>query len=162
MKNLLTKTGLATIFVSIIFLIASCGGGTSTNDHLGKLPGIAKKYSEKIEKKKKELKECTDMQKAFKLDKGIKSLKNEANETIEKLLASNPIANIPFEQKAEYRFTVKEVSVKKSSNSRISFLAKVIITEDILNDFGNPPGYARSFFAYFKAVDPGLFKGKCN
>ena len=54
-------------FVTIAFFHASCDGGTNASDtyynkYLGELPGIAKKYTEKIDKKKKDLKECTDFE----------------------------------------------------------------------------------------------------
>ncbi len=153
MRNLFKKTGLATISLGIIFFIASCGGGTSTNEHLGKLPGIAKKYTEKIDKMEKELKECTDMQKAFKLDKEIKLLDEEADKAIEEYLASNPLNAFPFEQKADYPFTINEVSINtknSSSISRIHLIAKVTINQDIKNKYG---GFERTIFAYITAVD---------
>lgn len=160
MKNLLKKTGLAIISLSIIFLLANCGGGTSSNEYLGKLPGIAKKYTEKIDKKEKELKECTDMGKAFKLDNEVKSLEDEADKAIEECLANNPLNALPFEQKADYPFTIQEVSVNttnSSSISRLQLILKVNIDEDIKYTI---------LFAYINAVDkegnslikrPGVF-----
>lgn len=152
MKNLLQKTGLTIIGVSVLFLLVGCGGETSSNKYLGKLPGIAKEYSEDIDGLKKDLKESTDMAKSFSLDKEIDLLEEESDKAIEEYLASNPITNIPFEQQGDYQFTVKEVSVhpKYSSDaSRLQFIAKVTITEDIKKSFG----FARDFFAYIKAID---------
>ncbi len=141
----------------VALFLSSCGGGSvSTNQYLGKLPGIAKKYTEKIDTKKKEIEACTDMNKAFKLNKEVKALDKESDKAIEEYLKSNPPKALPFEQKADYPFTIKEIMVDtaySSSISRISFMAKVKIDQDILNNFGNPPGFARNFFAYFKAVD---------
>lgn len=153
MKNSLKKTGLATICLCIIFLLASCGGGTSTNEHLGKLPGISKKYTEEIEKKKLELKECTDLQKAFKLDKEVKLLDEEGDMAIKEYLASNTLNTFPFEQKADYPFTINEVSINTKNNSsisRIQLIAKVTIDQDIKNKYG---GFERTIFAYITAVD---------
>jgi hypothetical protein len=166
MKNSLKKIGLATISLSIIFLLTNCGGGTSTNEYLGKLPGIAKKYNEKIDKKEKELKECTDMGKAFKLDNEVKSLEDEADKAIEEYLVNNPLIALPFEQKADYPFTIQEVSVNtkySSSISRLKLITKVKIDQDIKSKYG---GFEKTIFAYVIAVDkegnslikrPGVF-----
>jgi len=153
MKNLLKKIESATISLSIIFLLANCGGGTSTNEYLGKLPGIAKNYTEKIDKKEKELKECTDMGKAFKLDNEVKSLGDEADKAIEEYLAKNPLNALPFEQKADYPFTIQEVSVNtknSSSISRLQLITKVKINQDIKNEYG---GFKKTIFAYIIAAD---------
>lgn len=158
-------------FVTIAFLHASCDGGTNASDtyynkYLGKLPGIAKKYTEKIDKKKKDLKECTDFEESFKLSKELELLDDEVDKAIDEYLASNPITNVPFEQKADYQFKIKEVWIESASSYRINFKAKVTITEDIRNNWGNPPGFAKWFFAYVQAVDkegnsltkrPGVF-----
>jgi len=152
MKNLLQKTGLTIIGINVVLLLVCCGGETSSNKYLGKLPGIAKEYSEDIDGLKKDLKESTDMAESFSLDKEIDLLEEESDKAIEEYLASNPITNIPFEQQGDYQFTVKEVSVHpeyNSSASRLQFIAKVTITEDIKKSFG----FARDFFAYIKAVD---------
>jgi hypothetical protein len=145
-------------FVTIVFLHASCGRGTNASDtyynkYLGKLPGIAKKYTEKIDKKKKDLKECTDFEESFKLSKELELLDDEVDKAIDEYLASNPITNVPFEQKADYQFKIKEVWIESASDYRINFKAKVTITEDIKNDWGYPPGFAKNFFAYIIAVD---------
>lgn len=153
MKKLKTMSQIITS-LAILFLIASCGGGgVSSNEYLGKVPGMAKKYQEEIDELETKIEECTDFNDALKLDQEKKELKDEANKAFEEYLAENPINNVPFEQKAQYRFTVNEVSVTQSSYSRIHFVGKVTIDEDILNDFGNPPGFSRNFFAYIKAVD---------
>ncbi|NOX90640.1 MAG: hypothetical protein GXO77_16680 [Calditrichaeota bacterium] len=141
-------------FVIIAFFLANCGGGeTSNNGYLGKLPDIAKNYGDKMAKVKKEIKECTDLGEVFKLTKEKKLLGEEADKAVEEYLASNPITDVPFEQKADYRFKIKKIAVDRASDSRINFRADVLITKDIRNSFGNPPGFSNSFFAYMKAVD---------
>lgn len=155
MNNLLQKTWLTTIGISVLFLVVSCGegGSGSSNEYLGKLPGIAKQYSEEIEGLKKDLKESADMEEAFSLDKEIDLLEEESDKVIEDYLASNPITNIPFEQQGDYQFTIKEVSIHpeyNSSVSRLQFIAKITITEDIKSKYGN---LSRDIFAYIKAVD---------
>ena len=160
MKNVLKKIGLTTIGLSIIFLLANCGGGTSTNEYLGKLPGIARKYSEKIDKKEKEIKSCTDMAKAFKLDKEKNELEDEADKAVKECLTNNPLTALPYEQKADYPFTIQDVSVNTKNSSsifRLQLIMKVKIDEDIKHT---------TLFAYINAVDkegnpllkkPGVF-----
>lgn len=150
MKN---KILILFAFVISAFFLANCGGGTSTNEYLGELPGIAKEYTEKIAKMEKDIKECTDLGEAFKLTKEKKLLGDEADKAVEEYLTSNPITDLPFEQKADYQFSIKEIAVESVSDSRINFKAKVTIKEDIRNNFGTPPGFANTFFAYIKAVD---------
>lgn len=133
------------------FLLSSCGGGgVSTNEHLSSLPGMAKKYSEKIDNLEKEIKENTDQEKAFKLYKEKKLLKEEAEKAIEEYLTKNPITDVPFEQKADYQFKINKVRVERASLYRINYIANVTITSDIVNEYGNPKIH---FFAYVIAVD---------
>jgi len=154
MKKIIQSIQFILSGLIVVLFLWGCGGGsTSTNPYLGKLPGIAKKYKNDIGNKKKELAECTDMSKAFKLDKEIKLLKNESATSIREYLINNPIVNVPFEQKADYPFKIKKVWVESSSVSRINYRATVTITKDILNDYGNPPGYKNNFFAYAVALD---------
>lgn len=169
MQKLLNHIAFTITTITVVFFLTSCGGGVSSNKYLGELPGIAQKYSQKIDDLKAELKGSTDIQKSYSLDKEIDNLKDEAEKEIKDYLTNHPITNIPFEQKADYKFTVKEVSVHPTyptSTSRFQLLAKVKINENIVNDYGNPPGFARSFFAYVIAVDkdgnsltkkPGVF-----
>ena len=169
MQKLLNHIAFTITTITVVFFLTSCGGGVSSNKYLGELPGIAQKYSQKIDDLKAELKGSTDIQKSYSLDKEIDNLKDEAEKEIKDYLTNHPITNIPFEQKADYKFTVKEVSVHPTyptSTSRFQLLAKVKINENIVNDYGNPPGFARSFFAYAIAVDkdgnsltkkPGVF-----
>ncbi len=136
------------------FLVSSCGGGSvSTNEQLSNLPGMTKKYGEQIKDMKQEIKNCTDVEKAMKLDNEMKELKKEAEKTIDEYLVKNPITDVPFEQKADYQFKINKVWVEGSSISRINYRAKVTITEDIVGDYGNPPSFKKNFFAYAIAVD---------
>ena len=110
--------------------------------------------------KEKELKKCTDMAKAFKLDKEKDELEDEADKALKECLANNPLGALPYKQKADYPFTIQEVSVNvknSSSISRLQLIMKVKIDEDIKN---------KLLFAYIDAVDkegnslikkPGVF-----
>ena len=139
--------------MSIVILLDNCGGGggeTSTNEYLGKLPGIAKKHMKKINDLEKKEKETYNTDKSWRLHNKIKELSSKARKAIEEYLASNPITNIPFEQEADYQFKINKVWVEKASAREISFKAKVTITEDIKHSSGC---FAYNFFAYMKAVD---------
>ncbi len=156
MKNLLQKTLLTITGISVLLLLAYCGdsgSGGASNEYLGNLPGIAKEYVDEIDGLKKDLKESTDMEESFSLDKEIDLLEDESDKAIEEYLAGNPITNIPFEQQGDYQFTVTEVSVHpeySSSASRLQFIAKLTVTEDIKGEYGN---FTSDIFAYIKAVD---------
>ena len=93
------------------------------------------------------------MQKAFKLDKEVKSLDEEADKAIKEYLASNTLNAFPYEQKADYPFTINEVLINTKNNSsisRIQLIAKVTVDQDIKNKYG---GFERTIFAYITAVD---------
>ncbi|MBV1923659.1 MAG: hypothetical protein KUG68_06510 [Flavobacteriaceae bacterium] len=146
MKNLLHAFSYAAVAFLAFFLITSCGGGSdsvSTNEHLGELPGIAKNYSDKMVAKKEEIKLNTDQDKAFKLYKESEILEEEAEKKVEEHLVAHPINNIPFEMISEYPFTIKDIAVKRCSDTRIEFKANVTMTKN----------YPKRLFAYIKAVD---------
>ena len=138
---------------SVIFLVNRSSGGslTTSNEYLGKLPGIAKEYMEKLDKKEQELYGCTNMEKAYKLEEELELLEEEAGEALEEYLTSNPITNIPFEQEADYKFTINEVWVEGMVEFGIVLIAKVTITEDVLDEWGT--SFADDIWAYIKAVD---------
>ncbi len=146
MKKVFKALGLTTATCIAFFLFISCGGGSDSivkNEHLGDLPGIAKNYLDKIDAKKKELKENTDRDKAFKLAKEVELLDDEAENMVKEYLTSNPITKVPFAMEFEYPFTINELSVLKSSDSRIEFKAKITMTKDV----------PKRLFAYIKAID---------
>ncbi|MFK5856840.1 MAG: hypothetical protein QM503_11960 [Bacteroidota bacterium] len=154
MKKTFMSFCLIITVVIATFLLSNCSGGNSSkNEYLSSLPGIAKNYSEKIKNLEKEIEESTDMEKALKLDKQRKDMRKEAEQAIEEFLLNNPITDVPFEQEADYQFTINKVWVESSTPKRINYRANVTITEDILNDYGNPPGFKKNFFAYVIAVD---------
>jgi hypothetical protein len=127
-------------------MFLSCGGGGDsivTNAHLGDLPSIAKNYVDKLEAKEQELKVNTNLEKAFTIAKEGELLEEEAEKTIEEHLANNPIVNIPFEMVGDYPFTINDISVKNSSDSRINFNIKAVITEDV----------GKNLFVYIRALD---------
>ena len=132
-------------FVSFLMFLSCGGGGDSivTNVHLGDLPGIAKNYADKLEAKEQELKVNTDLEKAFTLAKEGELLEEEAEKTIEEHLANNPIANIPYVVESEYPFTINDISVTNSSDTRINFNVKAVMTEDV----------GKNLFVYIKATD---------
>jgi len=151
-NNNLTLLG----FVTIVFLLASCDGGTSVSDtyhnkYLGKLPGIDKKYTEKIDKKKKDLKECTDFEKSFKLSKELELLKEERKTKIEEYVSANPLTKpLPFEPLSVTVYTIKDVTINKVSAGNLNIKFSLTINEDIKNKWG---GIEKILFIYYKGID---------
>lgn len=143
------------ISTAIVFaiVITSCGGGGigSSNKYLGKLPGLAKKYTTEIEELEKKAEEATDMDKAFKYAKEAENLEKEADKAIEDYVAENEFNEIvPFTTLSDVKYEVKEVKVSGASIERAQFIAKVRVTDDIKNKYG---GLERYLFVYVKAVD---------
>lgn len=135
----------------LVFFMSSCGGGSvSNNEFLGQLPGLAKKYNTDIEKLELKLKECTDMDKAFEYDKKAKLLKEEAEKALDEYVESNDFANIPFENLETNKFELLTINVKGTNRTRVNFVAKAKVTEDLKSKYGN---MEKTFFAYIKAVD---------
>ena len=137
MKKGVNAYSITFIYSLIILLFSSCGGGGDsiiTNEYLGDLPSIANNYVIKIEAKKEAFEKNTDRDKAFKLDKEIKLLKDEAENSIKDYITNNPINNLPFELKVDVPFTIKNVSVHQKYSStpyRLGLSVKVTMTKDI-------------------------------
>jgi hypothetical protein len=127
-----TKTLLfMTISSALIILVSSCGGGmkTSKNEFLGEIPSIQKYYHAKVDEKSKELKACTDMNKAFKLDKEEQQLEQEWETKIADCMKANPLtAGLPFDQPKDQLFPVTRVAV--SLVNRHGFQIKLSIKFD--------------------------------
>ncbi len=145
------KTFNLTMTICLVSLLfTSCGGrgsdSISTNEHLGDLPSIAKNYITKIEAKEEAIKQNTNMDKAFKLDKELNILKDEAENSVKDYIANNPINNLPFEQKGDDPFTITDISVSQKYNSTpniLGLIAKVTITKDV----------SKTMFLFIKAID---------
>lgn len=151
MKTLIVSTRFILAGVIASFLFSSCsGGGTASNTHLLKLPGIAESYKGKIEKLEEEIEKSTDMEKAMKLDEKRELLEDEAQQAIDNYLKENTISEVPFEQKATYRFTVNKIWVDQSSISRLNFKATITINEAIVNNYGTPQ---KNLFAFAVAIN---------
>lgn len=151
--------------IVVIFFLSSCGGGVSNNKYLGELPGLAKKYSQEIDDLKTSLKASTDINESFGLKKELDNLKDEAKDAIKDYLAKNTLAPLPFEQNAEYPFTINEVTVdpKNKSISSLQLDAQIkfdksLTAEELRNMFG---GFGSAAWAYAKVLDSkGNYLGK--
>ena len=150
MQKLRFISGL--MIFTIIFLIG-CGGGSSTkeNEFLGKLPSIEKNYANQLDEKEKEIKECTNMENAYKLGKEKKLLKEEKEGAISKYVAAHPlIKDLPFQPLPDTKYTIKKVVVNKASSSNLNIKFLITINEDIKSKYGS---VEKILFVYFKAVD---------
>ncbi len=143
--------------LSLVILLQSCGGEVSSNQYLGKLPGIAKKYSQEIESTKKELKESKDMNEAFGLQKELDNLKDESENAVKEYIANNNLESIPFEMKTDHPFTIKDIKIDPK-NHRISSLDLVasvkfnknLTANDIREMYG---GFGSTINAYAQVID---------
>ena len=137
---------------TIIFL-NSCGGGSSTknNEFLGKLPSIEKNYTNQLDKKEKEIEECTDIGDAFKLEKEKKLLKKEKRDAIGEYVAAHPLnKDLPFQSLPYTKYTIEKVVVNKASSSNLNIKFVITINEDIKTDYGP---VSKRLFVFFKALD---------
>jgi len=147
MKKYIILFRNAFLTVLSTFLFVGCGGGVGekivTNEYLGDLPSIAKNYTDKMEAKEQELKLNTDFEKAFTLAKEGELLEEEAEKVIEEHLVNNPIVNIPFKVEGDYPFTINDISVVNSSETRINFNVNAVMIEDV----------NKNLFVYIRALD---------
>ena len=133
----------------LVLLLTGCGGGmkTSKNEFLGEIPSIQKYYRTKIHEKDKELKECTDLQKAFQLGKEADLLKQEWDAKIEESLKANPLtAPLPFEPLKDQFYTVNKISFDKVNSMGFGFNLHLKIDKDITLD-------NKDFWIYYVAMD---------
>ncbi len=148
MRKYLTVFGLAG------FVIMACGTKEiASNEYFGLLPGIALNWQIETYALNEELDSCTDRDKSFTLQREIEMLEQETDDEVAEYWASNPsLPDIPFELATDYPFVIENIRVyqPRSDHHGICFKANVTITEDILNEWGNPSG---TVFAYIKAVD---------
>lgn len=141
-----------TIFVAAAILFCSCGGNDSSykkNDFLGEIPSIVKNNISKVEEKEKDIKECTNMDEAFKLNKELKLLKEENKEKILKYLTSSNICgkDIPFEAIDVELFKLNQVLLDTVfTNGRVQFKFITTIKDEVSPQRFTP-------LVYFKALD---------
>jgi hypothetical protein len=118
----------------VVFLLTSCGGGlvTSKNEFLGEIPSIQKYYSAKTDAMKQELKQCTDQDDAFKLDKKLDLLKEEWKTKLEESLKANPLTQpFPFEPLKDQPFTITKISYANVNDMGFGFILSVKADQDI-------------------------------
>ncbi|HPT14679.1 MAG TPA: hypothetical protein PK796_07830 [Bacteroidales bacterium] len=152
------KTKLISLSIAIFFamLITGCGGAGSSsvnNEILNKLPSIAKDYDGRIKAKEKEINECTDMEKVFKLEKEVKLLKEEWETKIKESNASNPVnKSVPYDALADAPFQVSQVTIDpaKVYKSNVTLVFDVSIPTDIKNEYGM---IEKNLFIYYLALD---------
>lgn len=117
---------------------------------MGELPSMSAAFEKHLGQLEKELKETTDLEEAFKLDKEYKNLKETAKKEIEAYTKTFAFPGIPFENLESDPFSVLELHVNSTNKSRVNLKGRVKVKEDLKNQYG---GYQKSFFAYIKAVD---------
>jgi len=134
----------------LIFLLTNCGGGgmkTSKNEFLGEIPSIQKYYHDKIGEIEKEIKTCTDINKAFKLDKEQQQLKEEWEAKIKESMNANPLAAaLPSEPINDPSLSVTKISVTNVNTMGFGIKFAIKINKDIKFD-------DKDLFIYYQAID---------
>jgi hypothetical protein len=133
----------------LILLLTCCGGGMkiSKNEFLGEIPSLQKYYSAKIDEKHKELKACTDMGKAFKLDKEEQLLKEEWDAKITESMKANPLTTpLPFEPLKDQPYTINKISVNNVNSMGFGIKISLKINTDIKFEY-------KDIWVYYKAID---------
>ena len=126
MKNLIKSV----LFLALTFLISNCGesGYTDvTNKYLGKAPGFAKSYKEKIANIEREGKDAKSFAELEDYSKQRKKLKKEANENLDQVAKSLkfPI-NVPFEVKQEdEKYKVNNLKITNLMYNQIELTAEI-------------------------------------
>lgn len=139
--------------VGIALMLGSCGSepGTTNNKYFGEFPSMEKNYVMKIEEKEKEIKECTDMEKAFELSKELELLEDERKSEIKKYVEANPMTEeLPFEALDGTPYTIEKVTVNKASAGNLNIKFSLTINEDIKNKYGSTK---KNLFVYYKGID---------
>lgn len=139
--------------LAIVFL-CSCGGGavkTVKNEFLGEVPSLEKGYYDKMQEKEKAIKECTDQEKAFKLNKEKELLKDEWDAKIKESIAANPLTKaLPVESLAGVDYTITGIKVDKTSKGYMGLKFSIKINKDMKDEYGN---LKKDLMVYFKALD---------
>ena len=148
------KNKLLLIIVFVVFQLISCGETASkdiSNEYLGKLPTLEKKYYTLIDKKEKEIKSSTDMEESFKLGKELKLLKKKKKKAIKEYVAAHPLnKDLPFQHLPETKYTIEKVVVNKASSGNLNIKFLITINEDIKGKYGS---LSKNLFIYYKALD---------
>lgn len=139
-------------YALIALIIYSCNNSAgSKNEFLGEIPSLAKQLKEEMEAKEKEIKECTDFEKAFKLNNEKKLLVEEhQNRTAEFNSSSDLIGKeVPFRGINNDLFEIKKVSVKAlDSRGRVNLNFNLVF-----NNTTKEQRLSANSCIYFTAID---------
>lgn len=148
------KNYLFLIVIAILAcFMASCGGNsekkTKSNGLLGDVPSIMNDYQGKIDEKEKAVKECTDLEKAFKLGKELELLEDEYKAKMTEYVAGANLCKteVPFEPVTNEAFTASKAiidTILPNGHVNFAFTAKI-------NETFKPQRYTP--FLYFKFKD---------
>lgn len=138
--------------VLLACFMASCGGNsekkTKSNGLLGDVPSIMNDYQGKIDEKEKAVKECTDLEKAFKLGKELELLEDEYKAKLTEYIAGSNLCKteIVFEPITNEAFTASKAiidTILPNGHVNFKFTAKI-------NDTFKPQRYTPFLFFKFK------------
>jgi hypothetical protein len=162
--------------VVVILTLSNCTNlSIKSNQYLGELPSLEKIYSEKINSKKKELKEYgkkvrekmnnaskSQVEKYIKngeaMQEEINAIANEHKEAVENHLSKKPLINteIPFDGLENEQYSINKAIIDKAGyayklGGYISFNFPLTIKKDIAGQHYHR--YEKYTHLYFKALD---------
>ncbi len=144
------KTRNFTFVAALLIILSACGRKVAENQYLGALPGMAANYAEDILEKEAKIKENTDLEKVFKLDKELELLEDEADQELELAFNETQLESLPFEYKGDPRFVIEDIKVSGVTFDAISLEASIRVEEEIKSKYGNSQ---RHLFSYLKFYD---------
>jgi hypothetical protein len=144
------KITLVFLAATLIFAVSSCGKKVANNKYLGSLPGLSFNYNEQMQELEQDIKENTDLEKAFKLDKELELLEEEANNELQSIFKESNIEPLPFEYKGDDRFSVQELRLTDAFHDGMRLEATINIDKEMKNKYG---GGERHVFTYIRFYD---------
>lgn len=147
------KFGVFLSSFMVVFSFVACGGGSTVNNkYLGEYPSMVKNSRSRLAEKEKEVKNCTDFQRAFKLSKEQELLEEEMDKKVEEYLAVHSLEGValPFKALENPDFEVTKVVVNKAYASSLNLKFSLKVKRDIKSKYGS---IKKTLFLYFKAID---------
>lgn len=141
---------LCFVALLLIFSAAGCGKRVTNNKYLGTLPGLSLIFTEEMEELEQDIKENTELEKAFKLDKELELLEEEANNELQKTFNESSFEPLPYEYKGDDRFSIQELILTDAFHDGIRLEATITIDKEMKNKYG---GGERHVFTYIRFYD---------
>ncbi len=147
----MTRLVMTLLLAAGVLFIAACGGGGfASNEYLGDLPGMAQSYYEDLESLDEKLENTTSMEKAFKYDKEMDQMEDEADEKLEAYAEEHSFEPLPYEIIGNTGYTVKEVRVVGAEYCKLELEMDIEFAEEPKSKYG---GKVYEFYTYGACYD---------